>query len=287
MACGMCSQGLPLMSGGGKPKKSSKKVTNPKPKHSSKQFNQKKGGGNVLANSGVANSISWHKTGSIGNYCLNLFLSQNQRVIADGNAMLYMDGAIKYETEMGSAKKAIGRVLSGEKAFMSWYTGTNSNKKQRITLGIPLPGDVMMIPIKANETWKLSSGSFLAGTHNISVSGKLNMKGLFSIGQQEGFVLSTVTAKETDGFIWVASYGHIEKHDIKEGDTLLIDNEHFLACPKGVDYDLVKVDNMKTLVFGGEGLAMKFKGPCTVYTQSKGVYALARVLYQYLPKSDK
>jgi uncharacterized protein (TIGR00266 family) len=230
----------------------------------------------------TVDGVAWQKTGSSGNANVDIFLKSGQSIVADKHAMVYMDGDMQLKTEMGALKKALGRMFSGETAFLSYYSGTNPNKAQCITLGVPVPGDVMYIPLAAGEKWKLSRGSFLAGTNTVTVSGKLNLKGAVGVGQQEGMVLSLVTAEKGAGGVWVAAYGHIERHDLKEGESLLVDNENFLACPSNVDYNIAGVGGVKSMVFGGEGLAMKFQGPCTLYTQSKGIIALASFLRPYI-----
>jgi uncharacterized protein (TIGR00266 family) len=267
--CGLCSHGLP-MSGG------SSKSTKPRK-------NIKKGGGLPVIESGISSNIQWQKVGSSGNSNLDIWLAKGQTIIADKHAMIYMDGEIDFKTEMGKIKKALGRMLSGESMFLSHYTGTNPNKSQRISLGIPVPGDIVCLPLEPQKSWKVSRGCFLAGTSNVVVSGKLNPKGFFSIGQQEGGILQTVKVETEPGHVWLGSYGHIEKHELKAGESLYVDNENFLACPKEVDYSISKVGNVKSLVLGGEGFAMKFVGPCVVYTQSKGIIALVKELYKYFP----
>jgi uncharacterized protein (TIGR00266 family) len=263
-------------------KKQGKAVSSPKKKSSPKQ----KGGSEMVLDAGVANGVKWQKTGSPGNANVQLWLAKDQTIVADKYAMIFVDGAIQLKTEMGALKKAFGRMLSGETAFLSYYTGTDPAGLQRVSLGIPLPGDITCIPLEADRSWKVSQGCFVAGTSNVIVSGRLNLKGIISIGQQEGAVLQTVKAEGSPGSVWLASYGHIERHDLKAGQSLLVDNEHFLACPKEVDYTITKVGNVKSLLFGGEGFAMKFTGPCTLYTQSKGVIALANSIYPYLPKNN-
>lgn len=278
--CGLCSQGLP-MSGGGfqKTRKQRKSGGASKAPKLRKHPLIVKGGSNTGTAQG---GMKYNINGSAGNMVLDVFLAKDQVLIADKHAMLFMDGDLKLETEM--KKGAIGRFLSGESGFLSKYTGTNSSKPQRICLGVGIPGDVIMIDVGVGESWKLSRGAFLAGTNDLLVTGKANMIGLVGIGQEEGAVLSYVKAKTVPGTFWAASYGHIEKHSLKENETMLVDNEHFLACQGTVSYTVNRVGNVKSMLFGGEGFAMKFEGPCTIYTQTKGVRGLAKIIEPYIIK---
>lgn len=241
------------------------------------------GAANVIERGTTGDGIRWEKAGASANANLNVYLKEGQRITADKYAMILMDGDMKLETEMGGVKKAFGRIFSGESAFLNYYSGTNASKEQRLTLGMPYPGDVMYIPLNAGEKWKLSQGSFLASTSNVSVSGKLNPRGALAVGQQEGAVLSTVEAKEAPGGVWVGAYGQIERFDLAASESILVDNEHFLACSSTVNYTISKVGGYKSVVFGGEGLAMKFVGPCTVYTQSKGLIEFVDAIAKYIP----
>jgi uncharacterized protein (TIGR00266 family) len=255
-----------------------------KTKTGSKIKNKKGGAADVLIAGTTPDGIKWEKAGAAANANLNIYLKQDQKIVADKHAMIFMDGDMKLETEMGGIKKAFGRMLSGETAFLSYYTGTNPTRDQRITLGMPYTGDIMHIQLTEGDKWTLSRGSFLAGTDSVAISGKLNLKGAISVGQQEGAVLSTVSSKSGPAGVWLGAYGQIEAHVLKDGESLLVDNEHFLACDSSITYTISKVGNVKSLVFGGEGFAMKFVGPCTVYTQSKGLIAFVDAIAKYIPQ---
>ena len=223
--------------------------------------------------------------GADGNKSIAFNLREGEKIIADGNAMAYMDGSLKVETKMGGLGKAIGRALSGENMFLNNYTGTSSTRTQRIVLSVPYPGDIMSVRLNEGEVWKLSKGAFLAATDGVEVSGKLNLKGMLKLGSDDGVFLSKVTAKQ-DATVWVASYGHIEKHELPDSSySMLVDNENFLTSPEGVSYSISKVGGFKSLIFGGEGLAMRFTGPAVLYTQTKGIQGLANALAPYIIKN--
>lgn len=246
---------------------------------------KKSGGGGSSDNikKTVDTNIKWELIGASGNYALSIRLQDGQTIIADGGAMAYMDGDIEMETNMGGLGKALGRMFSGEDLFLNHFHG--KGKDQQIVFSSPLPSDIIKLDVPEGRSWKLSRGSFLVGTENLEISGKLNIRGLVPFGQDEGLVLTKVTAKKDQGTAcaWICSYGHITLHDVPSGKTLMVDNENFLACDVDTEYQLSKVGGVKSLIFGGEGLVMKFKGPCSVYTQSKGIQGLAGALIPYIP----
>jgi uncharacterized protein (TIGR00266 family) len=247
-----------------------------------------------IVDRGVTEGIKWAKTGAVGNTCLNIYLANDQVIFADGGNMLFMDGNINLETRMSSKgkktgmlktlKKAVGRAVSNENVFLNYYTGTDSSKEQRVCFGQALPGEFCILDLSQDEAWKLNHGAFVAGTKNIVVSGRFNWRGLIPVGQDAGAFVTTVKAKDGTGSAWLAAYGTIEKHDIKSGESLIVNNEHFLACPSSVNYNITRVGkNYKSMLLSGEGFAMEFTGPCTIYTQTKGMMRLAREIDQYLP----
>lgn len=249
----------------------------------------KRGGGPM-----ITQGIEWNVIGVPGNNSLEIRLKKGQSVVADGGVMVHMDGGLAVETRMsskGSDKgffsslgSAVRRSVAGESFFMNYYTGTGDVGTQHITFGVPLPGDFVMIELAPNDGWKMSKGAFIVGSDNLHVGGKLNLKGILPVGQDEGIVLTYAISKEAPGAVWIAAYGNIQKHLLKAGDKLVVNNEHFLACKADVEYKLVRVGkNMKSLFFSGEGFAMQFTGPCELYTQSKGILRLARELQPYLP----
>jgi uncharacterized protein (TIGR00266 family) len=241
---------------------------------------------------GVKNIPKYDILGTHGNAYLKFYLNKDDMIIADGGSMCYMDGSIsltlKRPKEGGGIVGKVMKALSGESFFSSYFVGGEDSKDAVLALSTPLPGDIIALPIKAGETWLLSAGSFLAASSNIKVSGSLKFKGILSWGNDEGMFRTKVSAEKEDGVVFVESYGHIEKHVLKANQELKVDNEGFLACMKGTDYTLSKAG--KSVLgswFTSEGLVMKFQGPCTLYTQTKGVKQLGDVLGNALGSKNK
>lgn len=213
-------------------------------------------------------------------------LKQNQAVCADSASLIYMKdgityGSIKIGKDNESMTSAMlgffGRKLSGETGFIQQYDGPGT-----VALGSSLPGDVTMFAVNPGDTYYLSRGAFIACSPNIRVSGGLNLIGILGIGQEEGFVLPTVTTDNSIGYIWIGAYGTFERHEIPQGQSMLINNGQFLAANK-------KYDGLKTLgksaisSMFGEGMGMEFKGPCIVYTQSKNMNELVTYITERMP----
>jgi uncharacterized protein (AIM24 family) len=52
-----------------------------------------------------------------------------------------------------------------------------------------------------------------------------------------------------------------------------------------VDYTIGKVGGMRSLIAGGEGLVMKFRGNGHVWVQTRNLASLADKLLPFLPKT--
>ena len=213
-------------------------------------------------------------------------LKPGQAIVADGGALQYWKGPV----EPGSLKASgfFGRLFSGESVFTTQYSvPSDASATGTIAFASPWPGDAVCLELKPGEEWKLSRGAFIACSPNVSISGKLNWRGVFEVGQDEGFVLPKATCdpkSSANGFVFVAGYGGIQKHVVAAGDTLMVNNGLFMAAPGEVNYEIRRLGkNLLTSFFGAEGLGMGFTGPCTVYTQSRNLNDLIAEIAYRLP----
>ena len=229
--------------------------------------------------------VKWSKTGSTGDEALDIYLGMNQTIIVDKHSLLFMDGEAKFDTQLGSVTKAIGRMFSGETAFLNYITGTNPNKLQRVNLGMSIQGDIVYLPIEYGKKWRISKGAFLAGTSNTLISSitKTGFKNIIGgIFSGEGIILSELSSSEGNASAWITTYGHIVKHTLKEGEILYVNNNLFLAADSNVNYSMKRIGNIKSIIGGGEVLVMKFTGPCEIYTQSRDFSGLISLIKPYL-----
>jgi uncharacterized protein (TIGR00266 family) len=212
-------------------------------------------------------------------------LRYGQSIISDGGALQYMKGAVEHSSLATSG--FLGKLLSGESAFGNKYVNNTENQVGTIAFASSYPGDAFAINMNPGDSWKLSRGAFVASSLSIKVSGKLNWRGAFVLGQEEGFVLPLVTCKGSPGVVFVSAYGGYAKHDVAKGDRILVNNGLFLACEGTVKYTVVKLGStIINSVLGGEGLGMEFVGPCTVYTQSRNFNNLVSHIASRLPDRD-
>lgn len=229
-------------------------------------------------------------TGRPGFAELHMVLRPGQTILSNGGSLSYMREGVE-RGELGSTGGVMGffgRALAGQSAFQVSYKGLDNGGSRMMTFSSPVPGDIMKIDMQPNEKYVVSRESYIASSENVRVTGTLNWRGFFMIGQEEGFVLpELINEGDRKGCAWLASYGSITEHVLKDAsETLTVDNGLFLAARSDREplYTLVKMGkSILSSLFGGEGIGMLFRGPVVVYTQSHNLNDLAGHIAARLP----
>lgn len=215
-------------------------------------------------------------------------LDPGETVIAEAGAMNYMEDGITFESKMGDgatptsgmmgALLNVGkRVLTGESIFLTHFTNRGQGKK-RVSFAAPYPGKI--VPMDMAELGGeliCQKDAFLCaafGTRtDIAFQKRLGV-GFFG---GEGFILQRLNG---DGMAFVHAGGTLIRRTLAVGEVLRVDTGCIAAFTSGVDYDIERAGNLKSMVFGGEGLFLAtLRGPGTVFLQSLPFSRLAdRVL---------
>ena len=220
-------------------------------------------------------------------------LDPGETVIAEAGAMNYMDDGISFEAKMGDggsvgkgfwdmALSAGKRMLTGESLFMTHFT--NHGQGVRIVaFAAPYPGKIIPIDLSTvNGEFICQRDAFLCAafgtTIDIAFTRRLGT-GLFG---GEGFILQRLRG---DGKAFVHVGGTVVEKKL-QGETLRVDTGCLAGFTAGIDYDIEQVGNLKSMLFGGEGLFLAtLRGTGTVYLQSLPFSRLARRILRQLPRS--
>ena len=210
---------------------------------------------------------------------VEIMLDPGETVVAEAGAMMYMDSAIKMDTIfgdgsgrdegkglMGKLVSAGKRMITGESLFMTTFTNCG-NEKKCVAFAAPYPGCVIPFDLTdVGGTLICQKDSFLCAAKGISIGIQFQKKigvGLFG---GEGFIMQKL---EGDGLAFMHAGGAIIKKDLAPGETLKLDTGCLVALTKTVNYDVQFVGDVKTALFGGEGLVLAtLTGPGTVWLQS-------------------
>ena len=103
-------------------------------------------------------------------------------------------------------------------------------------------------------------------------------KGLFS---GEGFFVMEVSGK---GLLFVSSFGAIHEINLGPGEEIIIDNQHLVAWPSNVQFNIEKASAGWVSSFtSGEGLVCRFKGPGKILIQSRNAEAFGHWMGRHIP----
>lgn len=214
-------------------------------------------------------------------------LDPSEVVIAEAGAMNYMEEGIGFETKMGDGSKPAGgmldsimnvgkRVLTGESIFMTHFSN-NGTGKRRVAFAAPYPGKIIPVDMaEMGEELICQKDAFLCAAFGTSLDIAFHRKLGAGFFGGEGFILQRLRG---DGLAFVHVGGTVIKRELKN-ETLRVDTGCIAAFTPGIDYDIERAGNLKSMVFGGEGLFLAtLRGTGTVYLQSLPFSRLAnRVL---------
>ncbi len=222
-------------------------------------------------------------------------LDPQETVIAEAGTMMYMEADIKFEAKMGDGSNpgggvfaALGnaakRALSGESLFITHFTNEGQGKKC-VAFAASYPGKI--IPMNLQEIGGeliCQKSAFLCAALGTKIDIAFSKKfgaGLFG---GEGFILQKLSG---DGLAFVHAGGTIiEKH--LQGEKLLIDTGCVVAFEPGISYDIQRAGNMKSMLFGGEGLFLTtLSGTGRVWLQSLPFSRLADRVLSNIPPAPK
>jgi uncharacterized protein (AIM24 family) len=238
--------------------------------------------------------------GADGSKYLKFKLSAKESIISSGPYLVYLKGHIVKGKI--AADSFIRRAFSGQDALLDKYdaidiTITGGGKKKKLKGGLtPMPpeekfsgsiafgssiiGDILMLKVEPETTYKIARGAFLASTDNITITGRWNPIGFipFGTGDISGIITTIENNSQVNGYVWITSSGKIEEHKLYDDNgnlhNIIIRHGCFLACSGNADYKIVKLGRsiMATLLtdigFGIEFTAQK-KSSINVWTQSK------------------
>jgi uncharacterized protein (TIGR00266 family) len=220
-------------------------------------------------------------------------LDPGETVIAEAGAMNYMEEGIAFEAKMGDGTDAdqgvLGklfgagkRMLAGESLMITHFTNQGRGK-QKVAFAAPYPGKIIPMNLgdMGGEVLVQRDGFLCAafGTKlNVAFTQKLGA-GFFG---GEGFVLQSLKG---DGLAFVHACGAIIKRELR-GETLRVDTGCIVAFTPGISYDIQRAGNLKSMIFGGEGLFLAtLKGTGTVWMQSLPFSRLANRILEHAPQS--
>ena len=188
-------------------------------------------------------------------------LDPGEVVIAEAGAMNFMEEGITFEAKMGDGSdpdqgfmgklfSAGKRMITGESLFMTHFTHTGHGKS-KVAFSAPFPGKI--VPLDLSQLGGkiiCQKDSFLCAAKGTKVGIEFNKKLGVGFFGGEGFILQKL---EGDGLAFIHAGGTIVEREL-HGETLRVDTGCLVAFEPGVDYSIERAGNLKSMMFGGEGM---------------------------------
>ncbi len=218
-------------------------------------------------------------------------LDPRETVIAEAGAMNYMEDGISFEAKMGDGTetkegfmgmlKGVGkRVLTGESIFLTHFTNIGAGKK-RVAFAAPYPGKIIPVDLRGvSGEFFCQKDAFLCAAMGTQVGIAFTQRLGTGFFGGEGFILQKLNG---DGMAFVHAGGTVIKKELR-GEKILVDTGCLVGFTQGIDYNIERAGNLKSMFFGGEGLFLAtLQGTGTVYLQSLPFSRMADRILAHAP----
>lgn len=203
-------------------------------------------------------------------------LDPGEVVIAEAGAMMYMTQGIAMQTVFGDPAREQGvlgklfeagkRMVTGESLFLTTFGATGS-QRERVAFAAPYPGKI--VPLHLHELGGevlCQKSAFLCAARGVQIDIAFQKRFAVGLFGGEGFILQRLRG---DGIAFVHAGGMIVKKQLAPGERFRLDTGCLVAFQPSVDYDIQSAGDIKTTLFGGEGIFVtSLTGPGTVWLQS-------------------
>lgn len=211
-------------------------------------------------------------------------LQKGETLKNESGAMAFMTSDIKMKTNTdGGLLKGIGRALSGDSIFLTFFTANSDN--QKIGFSSSCPGKIIPIKLDGSNSIIGQKNAFLASEDSVNIDMHFRKKLGAGLLGGEGFILQKFTG---NGMLFLEIDGEVIEHDLKDGEKLFVDQGHLAAMEESVKFDIERVKGAKNILFGGEGLFLAtLTGPGKVWIQTMPISKLAEAIIPFLPVNNE
>ena len=205
-------------------------------------------------------------------------LEQGETITAEAGALTYMDPTIEVHTRKRE-KSLLGTLglslIGGQSFWVNDYTATNGPAEAAF-VAAPV-GDIKQLDIAPGSGYVIQKSAYVASTSGIDLDVKWEgfTKGLFG----QGLFMLKATGS---GQMFINTFGAIDTHTLKPGQTLIVDNFHLVGFSESCSYKVTRLGGLKETLLSGEGLVTQITGPGDVYIQTKNMQEFTEWLWTLL-----
>jgi uncharacterized protein (TIGR00266 family) len=194
-------------------------------------------------------------------------LEPGEKITAESGSMTYMEPNVEAHTRKRekSLLGSIGLSILGRQSF--WVNDYTASGDPGEVAFVSAPiGDIETLEVTTDQGYIIQKAAYIASTESVDLDVKWEgfTKGLFG----QGLFMIKVTG---NGKLFINTFGAIDKHTLKPGQTMIVDNFHLVAFSNTCNYKVTKFGGLKETLLGGEGLVTQITGPGEVYIQTKNL----------------
>ena len=197
----------------------------------------------------------------IPSVCFNL--TPGQSIRAQPGVMIYRDPSVQMQTKThGGLMKGLGRkMLGGENLSLVDYIGPG-----RCSISAGTPGQIFPIELAGNAV-RAKSGAFIVCDSTVEMEVTTEKIGTAIIGGTGLFQLRFYG----NGKAFIQAKGDIIAGTLQPGQSIVADENSFLACDDSVQRVRERVQGMRNILTGGEGMyLLKITGPGRYWLETGG-----------------
>ena len=209
-------------------------------------------------------------------------LQPGQEIYAEAGKMIYKSANVDWQTRMTGQSLgqkflgAVKRKLMGESLFFTYFRANGTQGE--VGFAGHYPGKIQVFELAPGQTIMVQRDGFLFAQSSVTLDiAMVRRLGAGLLGGQ-GFILQCLTGP---GVVFVHAGGDHVDFTLQPGETLQVQTGHLVAFEPTVTYDVQMVGNIRTAIFGGEGLFLTtLTGPGRVILQSM---TLERLRHELAP----
>jgi uncharacterized protein (TIGR00266 family) len=210
----------------------------------------------------MATSIPKHEIIGHDMQAVEIDLDPGQTILAEAGSMVYMEDGITFEARMGDGSapgsggllgtlwSASKRAVSGAGVFLTHFTN-GADRPRKAVFGANSPGKVLTVDL---TEWGgeilCEHSSFLCATAGLRVDAAFAQRLRSGAFGGTGFVLQRLVG---EGTVFLHACGSVISKKLT-GETLKAEPGALVAFSPSLDYSIERAGNLKTMLFGGEGL---------------------------------
>jgi len=207
-------------------------------------------------------------------------LDPGQEIYAEAGKMVYKAANVDWQTRMTGQSLgekimgAIKRKLMGESLFFTFFRATGGPGE--VGFAGHYPGQIRVFELTPGQTVMVQRDGFLFAQSTVTLDIALVRRLGAGLLGGEGFILQKLTGP---GAVFVHAGGDHVEITLAPGETLQVQTGHLVAFDPTVNYDIQMVGNIRTAIFGHEGIFLAtLTGPGRVLLQSMTLERLRREL---------